>query len=410
MCLRAFKGGTLLDKKKLVKVEGKLTLQSCDEHDAVTQKKSSLVDVPPALIDAAIRNIQKSPEIQEQIRAAAKHSKEVGKEAVYRVTYRSDLASGLNSNILFRAEDSLEIKDMKSKKIVAKAKLEEVDISNSATSSAKTATRLSNITQVISSLAGQMQMAEISAKIDKLDKNIKELQKDNFREKMSELKAIKETIEEDRLLLPDKYAKDRINSQIPKAKYLANYFKSKIEEIISECDKPGMCESIARNLLGSFMSWFQKDLPEYSKDYIDKLKILLGDYSFYLDAYMTSQTLVGSAYQIINGYDSAIDYYETACSTGENFEDMLYKKLCYLCNVHQDEDSFSKHHVCREIPPLLENRRIPLDGELEKTVEQSKKSFNTPKSAQHQFEKMDTELTFELPYEILEYTEEELSK
>lgn len=140
------------------------------------------------------------------------------------ITIKPDLQKGIEKGKLVRDKGSLVIRNKQSGKIVGKANLEESLVELKNTSPLST----------IANLSGQIQMAEISQKLDIINNKIDLIGKFQWREKISELRGLKQSIEEAVESLPNKHAIERINDSIIQLNILSNFFKNTIEELLNK--------------------------------------------------------------------------------------------------------------------------------------------------------------------------------
>ena len=255
-------------------------------------------------------------------------------------------------------------------------------------------TTLSNVTKAICLVSGQIQLAEISNKIDKLDKKLNFLIKDSWREKVAALQSAIETINDARMKLPDTNALARINLAILEVGKLSNYFRLSIENVISKKISLSVWDSFKESLL----TWFGKNNDEYNEKFVEKIKELLDDYSVLIDCYIQSETLLGICYQIIEGYEGAKKYYDrveqlVSCSSHE-----LYRKLIFLCDIRDENIDSNKKIV--DVLPLIEKRQIPIKEAIKTANDKGTNGIN--KTFQIKKQLLDSPvITFELRREIL---------
>lgn len=121
------------------------------------------------------------------------------------------------------------------------------------TDPSKAVTSLSNGTKAICSVSGQVQLAEISQKIDVLDEKINSLIENSWREKIAALQSATEMINDALIELPDSNALTRINLAILEVGNLSNYFRLSIENIISKRITISVWASLRRACLHGFV-------------------------------------------------------------------------------------------------------------------------------------------------------------
>jgi len=375
-----------MDNHEIIEVKGELVIPSTESKYELSEP----ITIPTSLLDAVVKGIQNNPASQEAIKA----SKEVAE--LFKVVLRPDLQEGIDSGKLIWDGCSVEIRDAKTKWYAGKIKLEKVELPTKVGKSnpSNVIMTLSNVTNAICSLSGQLQLAEISKKIDILDDKINSLIENSWREKIAALQSATETINDARIGLPDRNALARINSAIIEVGELANYFRLTIESILSK----KITFSVWSSFKESLLSWFGKNKDEYNKEFIEQLKELLDEYSFLIDCYIQSETLRGICYQVIGEYENAKKYYGRVEQLVSYSSHELYKKLVFLCDIN-DEDS-DAHKKIIDVLPLIDKRQIPIKEAIKTANDNGIIGINKTLQIKQQL-LGGSVITFELPREIL---------
>ena len=236
----------------LAKLKGTLVVKS---NSDLNNTHSEPIEIPTSLIDAVVNGIQNNPLQKSEI-------VEAGKEAtdLFRVVLRPDLKEGVETGKLLWDGCSVDLRNARTNKFAGKIQLQKAELPSETAKPSKGAATISNITQSICSLSGQIQLAEISKKIDNLDKKITALYEESWRERLSKLRALTDAIEEARQLLPDSYAMSRINNAIIEVDAIAKFFEASIEAEISK----KVTMSIWKSFKESLLTWFGKSQEDYA--------------------------------------------------------------------------------------------------------------------------------------------------
>jgi len=367
-----------MDNYEIIEVKGELVIPSTESK----YEHSELITVPTTLLDAVVKGIQNNPALQEAIKA----SKDT---ELFKIVLRPDQQAGIDSGKLIRDHFSVELRDAKTKHWAGKGALEKSNPSNAMMT-------LSNVTKAICSVSGQLQLAEISNKIDKLDDKFNSLIEDRWREKIAALQSATETINDARIELPDREALERINSTIKDVGELADYFRLTIESVVSKKITFSAWSTFTESMWPP--SWFGKNNDEYNKKFIEEIKELLDNYSFLIDCYIQSETLRGICYQLIGKYKNAKKYYDRVEQLVSYSSHELYKKLIFLCDIN-DED-IDPHKKIVDVLPLIDKRQIPIKEEIKTANDNGINGIK--KTLQIKQQLLDGPvITFELPREIL---------
>jgi hypothetical protein len=365
-----------MDNYEIIEVKGELAIPSSEskiEH-------SESIIVPTFLLDAVVKEIQNDRALQEAIKA--------GKDIdLFKIILRPEMQEGRDSGKLIWDGISVDLRDAKTKRYAGKIALEKSNPSNPSLT-------LSNVTKAICSISGQIQLVEISNKIDKLDDKLNSLIEDIWREKIAALQSATETINDARIELPNKLALDRINGAISDVGELANYFRSTLESVIFKKIEFSVWTSFTESLL----SLFGKNKDEYNRKFIEQIKELLGDYSFLIDCYIQAETLRGICYQLIGNYETANKYYDRVEQQVSFSSHELYKKLIFLFDINDEDKDPNKKIV--DVLPLIDNRQIRIKEEIK--IANDNGINGIMKTFQIKQQLLDGQvITFELPREIL---------
>jgi hypothetical protein len=328
-----------MNNNEIIEIKGELVTPSTESK----YEHSEIITVPPTLLDSVVKGIQNNPELQEAIKA----SKDT---ELFKIVLRPDQQKDIASGKLIRDSYSVQLRDAKTKHFAGKGSLEKSNPSNAS----NTIMILSNVTKAICSVSGQLQLAEISEKIDKLDDKLNSLIEASWREKIAALQSATEMVNDARRELPNTNALSRINSAILEIGKLSNYFRLSVEKVISKEIKLNVYDSF----MDSFSTWFDKNKDEYNSRYIEKIKKLLAEYSFLIDCYVQSETLLGICYQVIGEYENANKYYDRVEQLVSDLSHEIYKKIIYLCDINDKDHDRDKKIV--DVLPLIEKRQIPI--------------------------------------------------
>lgn len=351
-----------MDKVEMDKyVKAELIL---DNKDKDKYKEKQKIKIPEEVFSKVVeklkehKKIVESKECIEEIKKSTKN--------LYEVTMRPELQEGIDCGDYIWKDYALEIRDGETGKFVGKAQLKKSDIID--TKEVKeTITReskpsaISNITRSICSISGQIQLAEISQKLDALNDKVDDIKELLIDKEVCKLKACIETIQEDSILIHDSYANDRINKTLGTLRELSKFFEGEIYKVINR--------KISYNILKSFSEGLFniKDLlfgnvKEYNNKYIDDIKDILNEYSFLVDCYFKSVVSLGICYQILYSYNEAKKYYEQAYNDINKFSLEISNKLVYLLDIQEIKSD--EYIDLSNILNAIENRKLMLKEEL----------------------------------------------
>ncbi|WP_342558606.1 hypothetical protein [Metasolibacillus sp. FSL K6-0083] len=276
-------------------------------------------------------------------------SPEIGE--LWKITINPELTKNVADGTYSISEGALEIRNVKNGQFVGKAKLEKVDLDKYLKKD--TSQVLSKVSSSIVSVAGQIQMAEISKKLDAIQETVNNISNFLWREKITELRGLNDTINDAIESLPSAHAYNRINDSIKDLIKLSHFFEESIEEILLKDIK----RSFGADIIESFkiLNFKNKTKNEYNQKYISDINTLIHSTTFLLDLYIQSLLLIGSCYQVISETKHANKYYDLAQSKQKEYNLKISNKLRYLFNIlNLDQIDISN------INSILSEKRLPL--------------------------------------------------
>lgn len=313
--------------------------------------KDNTIDIPIELINSISQLIKNRPDIKANIQEVKNVEK-----TTWDIIISPELQEGIDNGSLKRDRCKLEIRDSKTGKYVGKAELKEVkDIKKTVIKEHKPSA-ISNITRNICNISGQIQMAEILQKLDMIDKKIDSIKEEMRKEKISTLKSQKNIIEEALKSIPNNYSMDRINSCINTLTDLSYYFQLTIENVLSRKISYNVFDSFKEGFI--FWELLKNNRSEYNNVYLNKIKKFLNEYGYLIELYSQTMALLGTCYQIIHGYESALTYYNKMNHTVSKFSVELYNKLIYLLDL--DSTNLNSDISQSYIRKQLSSRSIPI--------------------------------------------------
>ncbi|CDQ20885.1 hypothetical protein [Halobacillus karajensis] len=375
-----------MENHDLIEVEGDLVIHS-EERES---KRSEPISIPNSLLDTILKGIQNNPTSQELIRASEDATE------LFKVVLRPDLQEGIDSGKLVWDGCSVDLRNAKTNRYAGKITLQksELPLDVNKRDPSNTALSLSNVTKAICSVSGQAQLADISKKIDVLDEKIDSIIENSWREKIAALQSATEMVNHALIELPDKNALGRINQAILEIGTQSNYFRLSIESVISK----KITLSVLTSFKESMFTWFGKNKGEYNEDFIKDIRELLEEYGFLIDCYIQAETLLGSCYQVIEGYEKAKKYYNKVEKFVDYSSHELFKKLVFLLDIN--DDSVESPRRVENILPLIENRQLPIKEAVKIANDKGINGIN--KTAQIKQQLLNgPKIIFDLPREIL---------
>lgn len=362
--------------------EGELILNEDNERN---NKK---IKLPEELFSSVIKSLKEHKKIIETKETVEEIKKST--KTLYEVTMKPELQEGIDCGDYIWKECALEIRNGETGKYVGKAQLKKSDaidtkeIKTTITKEYKQSV-ISNVTRSICSISGQIQLAEISQKLDILNDKVDEIKELLIDKKVYDLKACIETIEKDTKLLPDNNAMNRINDAIGDLRKLSKFFEGEIKKVINKKVKCSIRDSFVEGF--NIIDLLTGKTKEYNKKYINEIKTILNQYSFLVDCYFKSVVSLGVCYQILYGYNEAKEYYEKANINVNKFLLDISNKLVYLLDIQTINSS-----ECIDLNNILEalvDRRIMLKQELVNANSYMENINNEYNNLTHQFNKIE---------------------
>lgn len=362
--------------------EGELILNEDNERN---NKK---IKLPEELFSSVIKSLKEHKKIIETKETVEEIKKST--KTLYEVTMKPELQEGIDCGDYIWKECALEIRNGETGKYVGRAQLKKSDaidtkeIKTTITKEYKQSV-ISNVTRSICSISGQIQLAEISQKLDILNDKVDEIKELLIDKKVYDLKACIETIEKDTKLLPDNNAMNRINDAIGDLRKLSKFFEGEIKKVINKKVKCSIRDSFVEGF--NIIDLLTGKTKEYNKKYINEIKTILNQYSFLVDCYFKSVVSLGVCYQILYGYNEAKEYYEKANINVNKFLLDISNKLVYLLDIQTINSS-----ECIDLNNILEalvDRRIMLKQELVNANSYMENINNEYNNLTHQFNKIE---------------------
>lgn len=366
------------------------------EGDLILKEKKEQVDrkikIPEEIFSGVIKSLKEHKKIIETKETVEEIKKST--KTLYEVTIRPDLQEGIDCGDYIWKDCALEIRNGETGRYIGKAQLKKSDAID--TSDIKTTitreykqSAISNITKSICSISGQVQLAEISQKLEVLNNKVDEIKSLLIDKEVYKLKSCIETIEKDTKLLPDSNAMNRINDTIGNLRELSKFFEGEIQKIINKKVKYSISESFKEGIF-NIIDLLTGEIKEYNNKYVDEIKSILNEYSFLTDCYFQSLISLGICYQILYGYSEAKEYYEKARNDVNRFQLDISNKLVYLLDIETSDSS--KLIDLNTVIKALANRSIMLNKELENANNYMQNINNEYNNLTHQFNKVEIKL------------------
>ena len=353
-----------------------------------TERSNQKIRLPKELFSNVIKSLQEHKKVVETKETVEEIKKTTS--SLYEVIMRPELQEGIDGGDYIWNDYALEVRNIETGKYVGKGELVKSDAVN--TKEVKTTITkeckqsvISNVTRSICSISGQIQLAEISQKLDILNDKVDEIKELLIDKKVYDLKACIEVIEKDTKLLPDNNAMNRINDAIGDLRKLSKFFEGEIKKVINKKVKCSIRDSFVEGF--NIIDLLTGKTKEYNKKYINEIKTILNQYSFLVDCYFKSVVSLGVCYQILYGYNEAKEYYEKANINVNKFLLDISNKLVYLLDIQTINSS-----ECIDLNNILEalvDRRIMLKQELVNANSYMENINNEYNKLTHQFNKIE---------------------
>lgn len=328
------------------------------------KEKNKKIKIPNEIYSSIIKTIQENKKVvetKETIEEVKKSTK-----TLYEVTMKPELQEGIDCGDYIWKDYALEIRSGETGRYVGKAELIKSDaldtkeIKTTITKEYKQSV-ISNVTRSICSISGQIQLAEISQKLDVLNSKIDELKELIIDNEVYKLKACIEAIDKDIRLLPDSNAMNRVNDVIGELRKLSQFFSGEINKIINKKVKYRVFDSFVEGIF-NVKDLLTNEIKEYNNKYVDEIRTLLEQYNFLVDCYFQSVISLGVCYQILYGYKESKEYYEKAIIDINKFSSDISNKLIYLLDIEiNDKNEKVDFNMILE---SIKDRKIILKKEL----------------------------------------------
>lgn len=333
------------EKKDIVEYDnGEISFR----NDTSVKKYKHDFELPPEIMDAVAKALQGKQKFKQEIQAVGETA-----QSLWEVIVTPEFQEGISNGELIIKKGSIEIRNATTGRFVGKAKLQEAERHMR---KVKQTTDLSNISRSICTLSGQMQVAEISRRLEAIDEKIEHINEFLWREKVSTLNGIKSVIEEAIDSLPNQRAIERVNACIAELIILSNFFEATIEDIL----KRKIQHSLKEDFIEGLKVWdiFNKNRTEYNSNYIKKSKELIDEFGFLIEIYFQTLGLIGTCYQVIGEYQNSKRYYTTLSEKVKLYSLELANKLVYIFNIK--DISIDEKITLSDIHEKLETRKLPL--------------------------------------------------
>lgn len=365
-------------------VEGRLIINE-------KERSNERIRIHEQLFSSVIKSLKEHKKIIETKETVEEIKKST--KTLYEVTLRPELQEGIDCGDYKWKECALEVRNVKAGTYAGKIDLKKSDaidtkeIKETITREVKPSS-ISNITRSICSISGQIQLAEISQKLDILNDKVDEIKELLIDKEVYNLKSCIETIEKDAKLLPDSNATNRINDAIGDLRKLSKFFEGEIQKVINKKVKYSILHSFTEGL--NIINLLTGEMKEYNNKYVDEIKDILNQYSFLVDCYFQAVISLGICYQILYGYNEAKEYYEKAKSDVNKFSIDISNKLVYLLDIQTSNSS-----ECIDLSKVIEalaERKVMLKEELVNVNGYMKNINNEYNNLTHQFNKIEIKL------------------
>lgn len=336
------------EKKDVVKYnKGKITLR----NDTEEKKYKEDIELPLEIIDAVSIAFQNQSNFKQEIEATGEVA-----QSLWEVILTPEFQEGVDTGDFIIKKGSLEIRNSKTGLFVGKAQLKEAEQNIANIDKAKQTTLLSNVSRSICTLSGQMQVAEISKKLEAIDGKLDRIDEFLWRTKVTELSGTKSVIEDALDSLPNQNAIDRVNKCIMQLTSLSDFFESTIEDALKR--------KIQYSLVGDFIEGLKfweiakKNRTEYNSQYIKDAREFINDYGFLMELYFQTLGLIGTCYQIVDEYHNAKKYYDKLNEKINLYSLEFVSKLIYILNIKNV--GLEEKITLSDISKKLETRNLPL--------------------------------------------------
>lgn len=240
-----------------------------------TERSNQKIRLPKELFSNVIKSLQEHKKVVETKETVEEIKKTTS--SLYEVIMRPELQEGIDGGDYIWNDYALEVRNIETGKYVGKGELVKSDAVN--TKEVKTTITkeckqsvISNVTRSICSISGQIQLAEISQKLDILNDKVDEIKELLIDKKVYDLKACIEVIEKDTKLLPDNNAMNRINDAIGDLRKLSKFFEGEIKKVINKKVKCSIRDSFVEGF--NIIDLLTGKTKEYNKKYINEIKTI----------------------------------------------------------------------------------------------------------------------------------------
>ncbi len=270
------------------------------------------VEIDAQLIDGLMSLVESKKEF-----SAVKETAENAKD-LYEIVFKPHIQEGINAGNLEWNGVSAQIKNIESGKIagnieVSKHELEQVAPKRNA---------ISNATKALCSVAGQMQLVEITQRLDQISAKVDLLIENEKDKTNARLTGTLKTLQK-ALMIDDNspFKLNRIDRCIDRLQELVDYFESKIDKNLNK----EITKSKIDSIIDSFKPAKSQNIKfdSFIKDWLDKS-------NYYLQGYVYSKLALAKCYEVIEGIEEGQREIYECKQVYDNYLLRIAEKVTYL--------------------------------------------------------------------------------
>lgn len=300
----------------------------------------------------------------------------VGK--MYEVVFKPNIQEGINDGQFLWNGINAQVRDANTKKYVGFVELKEVDLQKAMEKSNVSPQIISNASKVLCNISGQMQLAEISKKLDVISNKLNDII-ENERDKInSKLTGTLKTLDKALEVTSESnvFKLSRINSCINELQELTDYFENKLNKNFHKEVNAKFIDSLKQ----SFKLNSSKSIDEV---FYKKTEDWLEDCKYFLQAYLLAYLALAKCYEIVDG-NNARDRELLECKVKyEHYKSFLAQRIVYILKVSSIsiEDSKSLDKVISKVGSLEKHNLLKSSlMKLDRTINDNDININITKS------------------------------
>jgi hypothetical protein len=246
-----------------------------------------------------------------------------GIDNLYEIVFKPNIQEGIDRGEYLWDGASVNIRNANTKRFAGQIDVKKADLEK-VFNDDKIKKAISNSTKAICTISGQMQLAEISEKLEKISNKLDfliENEKEKIRSKLTgTIKTVNKALdlEDDN---PDK--RNRLNLCVRELEEMADFFKNRMNDTLDKLPEKRIIDSLIDSL---------KLNPSKIKDYKFSKKVneWLNENAYYLKSYLLSHYALAKCYELLDGKSAWERDMHDCSSVYNDYTRNFSKRLVFL--------------------------------------------------------------------------------